>query len=59
MEQEYTKKDITKAPKVKAAYVLPEGYELYEKRNMWHLVWNGGHEIFTSKDEAHKWLKAQ
>ena len=58
MEIDYQKKDITKAPKIKKVSdpVLPAGYELYEKRGMWHLVWNGGHEIFTSKVEAHKWL---
>lgn len=57
MELDYNKKDIAKSPKAKAVpQVLPEGYELYEKRGMWHLVWEGGHEIFVSKEEAHKWL---
>ena len=31
MEMEYSKKDISKSPKVKA--VLPEGYELYKKED--------------------------
>ena len=57
MELDYNKKDIAKSPKAKAAVVeLPEGVEVYEKRGMWHLVWEGGHEIFVSKEEAHKWL---
>lgn len=54
MEMEYSKKDISKSPKAKS--VLPEGYELYEKRGLWHLVGHGQHEIFVSKEEAHKWL---
>ena len=40
MELDYDKKDIAKSPKAKQAVpqVLPEGYEVYEKRGMWHLV---------------------
>ena len=37
MEMEYSKKDIAKSPKAKSAKVeLPEGYELYEKRNKYY-----------------------
>ena len=60
MEMDYQKKDIAKAPKVKAPVVpkmeLPEEYELYQKRGLWHLVSENVHEIFVSKEEAHKWL---
>jgi len=56
MEMDYEKKDIQKAPKIKKVDALPEGYELYEKRGLWHLVGHGNHEIFVSKEEAHKWL---
>jgi len=57
MEIEYNKKDVVKSPKVKKVERPSlDGYELYEKRGMWHLVGNGAHEIFVSKDEAYKWL---
>ena len=56
MELDYNKKDIAKSPKLRQPVeVLPEGYELYEKRGMWYV--KGGHEIFVpTKEEAHKWL---
>ena len=60
MEMDYQKKDIAKAPKVKAPVVpqmeLPEENELYQKRGLWHLVSENVHEIFVSKEEVHKWL---
>ena len=39
MELDYKKKDIAKSPKTKVAPKpeLPEGYEVYEKRGLWHL----------------------
>ena len=51
MELDYNKKDIAKSPKAKAVVqVLPEGYELYEKRGMWHVKSEEKlHEIFVSK----------
>jgi hypothetical protein len=55
MELKYDKKDISKSPKAKAEKSLPEGWELYEKRGMWHLV-GDTHEIFTSKELALEWL---
>mgnify|MGYP001307307372 CR=1 FL=1 len=59
MELDYSKKDITKAPKMKAApevNPIPEGYEVYEKRGLWHLQGNGTHEIFKTEQEAIEWL---
>ena len=58
MELDYNKKDIAKSPKAKVAPKpeLPEGYEVYEKRGLWHLVGQGVHEIFTTKQEALEWL---
>ena len=57
MEMNYSKKDITKAPKIKKVVKkeVPEGWELYEKRGMWHLV-GATHEIFTTKQKAIEWL---
>jgi hypothetical protein len=52
MKVEYEKKDLKKSPSTKA---LPKGWELYEKRGMWHLV-GDTHEIFTSKELALEWL---
>ena len=59
MEMDYQKKDIQKAPKIKKVApkpVLPEGYEVYEKRGLWHLVGHNIHEIFKTKQEAIEWL---
>ena len=58
MELDYNKKDIAKSPKAKVAPKpeLPEGYEVYEKRGLWHLVGHGAHEIFKTKQEAIEWL---
>lgn len=55
MEMDYSKKDITKAPKMKKTPVVPEGWELYEKRGLWHAK-GDTHEIFKTKEEALKWL---
>lgn len=56
MELDYSKKDITKAPKIKKVKSeIPEGWELYEKRGLWHLK-GDTHEIFTTKEEALAWL---
>lgn len=58
MEIDYSKKDITKAPKMKKVNAeVPEGVELYEKRGLWHLKGDGiDHQIFKTKEEALKWL---
>ena len=57
MEMNYSKKDITKAPKMKKVIKseVPKGWELYQKRGMWHLV-GDTHEIFTTKEKALEWL---
>jgi len=56
MELKYEKKDLKKSPSTKAVpNALPKGWELYEKRGMWHLV-GDSHEIFTSKELALEWL---
>lgn len=55
MEMDYSKKDITKAPKMKKQVEIPAGWELYEKRGLWHLK-GDTHEIFKTKEEALKWL---
>lgn len=56
MEMDYQKKDIQKAPKIKKVKSeIPEGWELYEKRGLWHLK-GDTHEIFTTKEEALEWL---
>jgi hypothetical protein len=55
MELEYEKKEITASPKTKAVkpvWVIKDGYELYLKRGLWHVKWDGGHEIFTTEKEA-------
>ena len=58
MEMEYSKKDIAKSPKAKSAEVeLPEGYELYEKRNMWHIKWDGGQLMSVTQEEDNQWRK--
>ena len=60
MELDYSKKDITKAPKMKAApkvNPIPEGVEVYEKRGMWHVKGDvRGTQIFKTKQEAIEWL---
>ena len=55
---DYSKKDITKAPKMKKVKTeVPEGVELYEKRGLWHLKGDGiDHQIFKTKQEALTWL---
>ena len=54
MEMDYSKKDIQKAPKIKA--VKPE-HNLFEKRGSWHIIMpDGEHKIFQSKEDAEKWL---
>jgi len=60
MEIDYDKKDVVASPTTKVVKkivkpTLPKGVELYEKRGLWHLVWENGHEIFTTKEEALKW----
>jgi|TARA_B100000927_G_C16366823_1_gene429790 hypothetical protein len=56
MEMDYQKKDIQKAPKIKKVkQEVPEGWELYEKRGLWHLK-GDTHEIFKTKEEALAWL---
>jgi hypothetical protein len=57
MEMDYKKKDITKAPKMKKVVKreVPEGWELYEKRGMWHLK-GTSLEIFKTKELALEWV---
>lgn len=58
MEIDYNKKDVVKSPKVKVApkvNPIPEGWELYEKRGLWHLK-GDTHEIFKTKQDAIEWL---